>query len=495
MKFLKLISAILLLLLLQCCYKEEIIYNTEADSNLELPSLLRINGKECCYDHIEKNLRYPINADSINNFSPLIEFQNQSTVYFNDNTLQNGSINHLGKIENNKAYQVRIETQNGVQHLSLTFTCLPIVQIITPNTIRDEPKTLARIVVNYTEEDKVSDSFLTGIEYRGQTSQSYQKKSYGFSLKGSMNLNNEVSNSFFDMKKNNDWILDAMWTDKARLRNKTSFELWNKMDVNHRGIDAEFVELFINNEHQGLYCLGEKINAEFLNVSNPNAVIYKAVDWAGGATQFENCNTYPPINDYWDGWEQKYPDPGIMINWNPLNELRKLVINGGDEKFTSQIESLIKANNFIDYYIFLNVISAIDNTGKNTFLVKENMQNEFSIIPWDLDGTWGLLWDGTYAGYSSVLSNNLFDRLFKTNPHDFRVKVKHRWHFLRDDIFSNTNLKRLFLKNFTQINRSGIIVIENKKWDANIDIEKEKEYLTDWMDQRLIFLDNYFKNL
>jgi len=53
----------------------------------------------------------------------------------------------------------------------------------------------------------------------------------------------------------------------------------------------------------------------------------------------------------------------------------------------------------------------------------------------------------------------------------------------------------LFLKNFTQINRSGIIVIENKKWDANIDIEKEKEYLTDWMDQRLIFLDNYFKNL
>ncbi len=56
------------------------------------------------------------------------------------------------------------------------------------------------------------------------------------------------------------------------------FELWKKNSGNkHYGIKAEFVELYINNEHQGLYCLNEKINAEFLNLNNTHAVLYKFV--------------------------------------------------------------------------------------------------------------------------------------------------------------------------------------------------------------------------
>ena len=53
----------------------------------------------------------------------------------------------------------------------------------------------------------------------------------------------------------------------------------------------------------------------------------------------------------------------------------------------------------------------------------------------------------------------------------------------------------MYIDNFNIIITSGIIDIENKKWESNIDINSEQEYLIDWIENRLIFLDNYFDNL
>lgn len=475
------------------CNKEEVVFNAEANRYLELPTILKINGKKCCYDYIEKSLRYPIAVDAVNNFSPFIEFQEYSTVYFEGEILTNNNINNLGKIEINKEYSVRIETPKEIQVFSLTFTNIPIAQIITPNKVFDEPKTIAKIIVNYPGDNKNTDEYFIGLEYRGATSQSYEKKSYGFSLKASIDLNDDISGSFFDLKNNNDWILDAMWIDKARLRNKISFELWKKFDGDrHYGISANHVELYLNNEHKGLYCLSDNINAEFLNLNNKQAVLYKATAWEDGSTRFETYTNDLPLNYYWDGWEQKHPDPRIFINWQPLDEIRNLVVNENDVSFSSQIESLIDLNNLVDYYIFLNIVSAMDNTGKNTFLVKEGA-GRFYIVPWDIDGSWGLFWDGTYTSYTSSLSNNLFDRLITTNTENFRYRLKQRWAYLRGNILSNTELENMFTNNF--IKNSDIIDIENKKWGSNIDINSEQDYLIDWTINRVNFLDNYFDNL
>lgn len=485
-----------ILIVFQSCYKEKVIYNAESNHDLELPTILRINDKESVYDYTENSLRFPINSDVLNDFSPFITFQEYSTVYFEGEELVNNSINHFGTIEINKEYDVNVVTNGETENLLLTFTNLPIVQIITTNKIFNEPKTLAKIIVNYTEINKKSDTYFIGLEYRGASSQAYQKKSFGFSLKGSTRYEDDLSSSLFDMQKNNDWILDAMWIDKARLRNKTSFELWDKFDGdNHHGIASEFVELYINNEHQGLYCLNENMNAESLNLNNPNSVLYKAIAWEDGATRFETYSDNSPINYYWDGWEQKHPDPSVEINWSPLNQLRHLVVNGNNEVFTSEIDSFIDVNNFIDYYILLNTTSALDNTGKNLFLVKENFQDKFRVIPWDLDGSWGMFWNGTQLSHTSVLSNSLFDRLLETNAVDFKNKLKQRWISLRGNVLSNTELTQMFTDQFMLINTSEIIDIENRKWGSNIDLNSEKQYLIDWMENRLTFLDNYFYNL
>lgn len=97
-----------ILIVFQSCYKENIIYNAESNHDLELPTILRINDKECVYNYTDNRLRFPINNDIINDFSPFIKFQEYSTVYFEGEELINNSINHCGTIEINKEYSIII---------------------------------------------------------------------------------------------------------------------------------------------------------------------------------------------------------------------------------------------------------------------------------------------------------------------------------------------------------------------------------------------------
>ena len=187
--------------------------------------------------------------------------------------------------------------------------------------------------------------------------------------------------------------------------------------------------------------------------------------------------------------------PKIKINWNPLKRLRLLVVNGSNSAFTSNIISIMNIDNLVDYYIFMNLVSASDNRGKNTFLIKKNNLAKFNIIPWDIDGSWGLSWYGTHIGYTSILSNNLYDRLMETNTNSFKTQLKQRWSYLRGDILSSAELGQLFNNNFSKINNSKIIDIENEKWGSNIDIYSEQQYLINWIENRVAFLDDYFDNL
>jgi len=488
---------ILLLTFLQACYKEVVVFDMEPNSNFELPTILKLNGKDCVFDYKQKTLRYAIPIDSIFNYSPFVEIQDNSVVKFDSIRICNNQINDLGTVLINKEYLVSICTNEIKKQFSLIFTNLPIVQVITPNEIYDEPKMLARLVINYPAVTKGSFNSLVGIEIRGASCQHYRKKSYGLNLLNSMDLDDKVSIPLFDMRSNESWILDAMYIDAARLRNKVSFELWNDMKAAdaHKGIKSEFVELYINNIHQGLYCFNENINAELLQLSGSDGLLYKAVAWADGATQFENCSSEMSNNEYWDGWEQKHPSPKDFLNWYPLKELRDFVVNSSDDEFIEEVNNHIDIESFMDYYIFLNLISAMDNTGKNIFITRRDQSSPFSIIPWDMDGAWGISWDGSKSGYTSILSNNIFNRLMDTNPDKYVTKLKNRWSYLRSNNFSTQNLKFAFSTNFNSLNKTDIIEIENSIWNTSIDITEEKEYIESWVNKRLEFLDNYYDGL
>ena len=487
-KILFLMSLSLLLFSLESCYKEEVIFNVDPNNSLELPLILRINNQDCAFDYTRNTLRYPIEKDSMINFEAFIEFQDYSEVFFNNQSLKNNWINNLGEIRVNKQYEIKIITNNTVKVLKLIFTNLPIVQLITPSRIYDEPKSLARFVINYPNQSTTS-SYI-GIEQRGGwATLQLPKKSYSLSFLNSTFLDDKRSYSVFDLEQNTDWMLDGMYTDNTRLRNKIASNIWKAIPgEKHYAISPNFVELYINNEHQGLYCLSENINAELLSLSNEDALLYKAIGWTGPPC-FETSSDALPSIERWDGWVQKYPKPNQKINWEPLADLRNLIVESGDEDFISQIDLFIDIDNFIDYYLFLNLICGRDNLNKNIFLTKQSLQELLTIIPWDFDGAFKA------ATTQPIVNNKLYKRLAGLDPNNFNQRLKDRWSFLRNNTFQASSLLAIIESSFNKIQKSNIIQIENEKWGTTINIQTEQENLMLWIVGRLNDMDNYYQDL
>ena len=486
--------SICLVLFFESCYKEAILFDGEPNNVLELPLILKINNKNCAFDSKSNTLRYAIEYDFIADFEALIEFQNHSKIYFKDSLLINNSINDLGSIEINKNYTIYIITDEVENEINLQFTNLPIIQIITHNTIIDEPKTLARLLINYPSlTEDVVESYI-GIEHKGYSSQWHEKKSFLFSFLNSQYIHDNVAKSIFNLPENSEWWLDAMFIDHARLRNKTCFEIWQQIEGGRNyGIHSNFVELFINSEHQGVYCLNEQMNNQLLNMIFDDALLYKAVAWDG--TTFTVYEETMSTNKYWNNWEQKFPNPEDKINWEPLMYLTNVVVNYEDDAFILEINELINIENFIDYYIFINMVSAADNTGKNTFLGRKSQEEPLFIVPWDLDASFGRFWNGSMLGYTDIHSNSLYDRLLELDPNNFKNKLKNRWLELRVNILSPDNLMDLFETNFNQLQKSNILDIENTKWGLHTNLTEEQEYINSWINNRINFLDTYYQEL
>ncbi|MCS3198387.1 CotH kinase family protein [Bacteroides thetaiotaomicron] len=96
-------------------------------------------------------------------------------------------------------------------------------------------------------------------------------------------------------------------------------------------------------------------------------------------------------------FESDYPDEVGEIEFKYLSDLIQFFAVASKEEFAAQYEERLDISSLIDYFIFINLLSAYDNTGRNVFWgiynVNLTLLPKFIIQPWDLDGTLGRTWD------------------------------------------------------------------------------------------------------
>ena len=125
-------------------------------------------------------------------------------------------------------------------------------------------------------------SFKAKVRHRGATAAGFKKKSYAVKLVDE--TGQKLDTSFMGMRSDNYWILDAMAIDKARMRNRVAMDLWldfsakpyyaNTEPKMCNGYRGKFVEVFVNNEYNGLYCLMERIDRKQLKLKKYKTDIY-----------------------------------------------------------------------------------------------------------------------------------------------------------------------------------------------------------------------------
>jgi hypothetical protein len=298
------------------------------------------------------------------------------------------------------------------------------------------------------------------------------------------------------MNSNDSWILDAMYLDESKVRNKTCFDIWrslNDSQMKHRNIEGHFVELFINHQSIGLYCFAEKFTSTKLNTTT-ESVFYKGSDNKPN-TQFEVLPKGNPNKGHWGDWLQEIPDAKQKITWDSFEELLELAVKKEDIVFMNQIHKELDLDIAIDYYLFINLINGYDNMGKNWMFYQEKKTDLYTIVPWDLDATWGRAHDANKVDYTWTISNHLFDRLITLNPQNFKQRLKQRWTILRSQKFSAAVLIATFKSNFDVIRVSNVEEVERRCWNSSLDLDKEEAYITQWLQNRLSFVDNHIQNL
>jgi len=407
------------------------------------------------------------------------------------------------ELESGEQYLVDFNSQTYL----LYFSELALININTTETIVDEPKVLANFLFTDISEEPAITSYC-GIELRGGVSQSYPKKSYDIEL-WSDELGEDTNKiPLLNMRDDDDWLLLAMYNEPLRLRTSINHKLWreihspyylNEEEDAMSGVKTKYVEIAINNEYKGLYLLSEQVDKKQLKLKKYNGEIrgelYKGVSW-GSANMFSSLPSYDNDEILWGGFQYKYPKPDDIIDWSNIYNFVDFVINSTDNNFENNFESKFSIDNAIDYFIFLNLLRATDNRGKNIYLAKYKTNEPYFYVPWDLDGTYGVIWNGNQENiFDDILSNGMYDKLLNSNVSLFNQNASNRWLELRNsNLISNVSFTAKIDQVFNFLSSNGNYEREILKWgDSSIDFSN-LDYTYEWIANRLDFLDVYFSS-
>lgn len=360
---------------------------------------------------------------------------------------------------------------------------------------------------------------LMTIRHRGASSLRYDKASYAVKLCDS--TGSKVEYKLLGMRKSHYWILDAMATDKARMRNRVAMDLWlefsrkpwyyDKEPKLVNGYRGKMVEVYVNDSAQGIYCLMERVDRKQLKIQKYDDVLgvqgalYKNTSYTLLSRYWQDYrNPMPDTTAHsgvWDGFEQKEPDweDGEPICWKPLerhiNAIRKTT---NATRFTDTIVTHLDIPVFVDYVLFTQLLSARDNVGKNLYLSFYNVDSlKVLYTPWDLDHSWGRQYNSSEEDVDAKMSwesNYLYIRM--RDLFHLEDTLSNRYAELRDNYFSIEYIDSLFATYFDLYARTGMDTVEQKIWSGHngieFDIPSEQQYIHNWVEQRMEYLDSVY---
>lgn len=355
---------------------------------------LQINGIEAAWEQEEKRYYIPKNMEEEywkGTLSATAKGLSVSVAWLFDDAF----FDMRQAIADEHMFQCLVYDDNNYKLVSVLFTGLPVMQITGEMGEQGTRVALFDPVQNVQGSYQVDES-LAYYNIRGNASKRFEKLGYRLELfyeDGSEG--NDLS--FLGMRTDNDWQLKAMYSDRSKLRDKLSIDLWNQIadktaTAADNGCHMEYLELIINGEYRGLYGLVEPTDYKSLELNKERDLIYKVAsdEW--------------PDNDLFDKSEamESFSCAGVNIrqsskNYSPgLWEPFRTFWNHGYEMDSKEdlktLYTLIDRQNFINYDLYYNAISGMDNRFKNIiYSTTVEADGTYTIrrIPWDQNYSWG----------------------------------------------------------------------------------------------------------
>ncbi len=489
---------------------EEIWSGKTRVERFEFGSLM-CNGVPLPVDYIEKTFYVPVNMES--DEWETLEFTSgnpELSLLFSEDFTQYDKKQLIAEGRDIE-FLVYNDTEFSTYHL--VFTGLPVIDISTAEGIDTGTEISGNAVFYGTD---FSAQGIQASDYhghvRGNTSTLYPKKGYKLNLTKQKEDGNVEQNklSLFDLRKDDDWILYAIYNDESKLRVKLCIDLWNELGAKRvspgstYNSNFTYVELIVDESYYGMYALMEPIDAKQLKLGSDDYLYKRKGQNILSPEAFRQAKN--PEEEVL-GFEIK---AGTLTKdaWLPMAEFSR-VVTASDEEFAKTIGDLIDEDNAMRLWLYIQVITGVDQVYKNAFYTakKEGDSYRFYFAPWDMDLTWGNISGNAeplYTEFHEELKQTSLDwepgnRLVRLNVNGAAEKMQKLYGELRRTCLSDEAMEERISGLNHIVRDSGAYERDRIRWpegayadDCRIVLNYAKERL-EYLDTALYHLEEYME--
>lgn len=456
------------------------------------------------------------------NWTATVEIDSTWTnVTINGTTVMNGWRYRFANIKGGKKYPFTATTDTATLSGNITFTWLPVIELY--GDINSE---YSEGTVSINGPDSTAkDDMRAKLKWRGHYSNLDGKHKRNYSIKFLDKDGEKKNRSFFGLRKDNHWKLDAGQADRLRIRNRVATELWLDMSTKpwYQDIEPELIngsrgrttELFLNGEYRGIYGLIEPVDRKQLKLIKHDTIdnvfhgqLWFSWQWCRTATM-SNPIAYDNSKDMWDGIELDYPEFEDVhpTDWstlaNAITFVKRMDNVDNWATLTDSIGYYFDLPVMLDYFIFIISLQALGNESINIYYsTYDKAQNcPLTMTAWDLDNTVG---SKHFADWSANLysptrpldwiSNLAFNDLFYNTK--YRKTMIDRYWQLRRTWLNTENLVARYQSAVDELEQCGASAREEDLWSGDsdingrtLDISDEMTYVANWIRKRMAYLD------
>lgn len=417
-------------------------------------------------------------------------------------------------------FRALLATDDGNLEFNVILTGLPAMCIHKTDSeeiVRKENHTgLISLIPRLGEEDEAGmPESHCDFHVRGNVASFYKKKPYKISL---LDANGQKQKkSLLDLRSDDDWILNPLYSDQTRVREATAYALWDQVTaLSGSPVPSSrisYIELFLDDSYEGIYGLMEPVDKKQLSLTRGD-ILYKIDKW-----DYE----YPYVDLYEEMEKNKetsiLTDLGVncveiryplnwdsTATWKPMQVFHEFCFVNGDSTTLSAAGLHTDLENTVDLSLFCALTHSMDCSWKNTFLIcrrRSAREYDLSRTIWDLNYVFGdvFIYDpkNRYSYFDTFTAevyepgeDSTFDfEAFLAEDPSLWNRLCDKWKTWREGGISADLICGTAESNMRTLKESGAIEREMKRWPQSDAPEEALEKMENWIGRRFDFLDSY----
>ncbi len=358
---------------------------------------------------------------------------------------------------------------------------------------------------------------LTTGTLRGNTSLTYEKKSLRLKLKQRDGDQIKKKNvSLLGMRKDDDWILNSLYADNTRLRDKLCMDLWKEVGAKSNalgismGVRGEYAEVVVDHGYAGLYLLSYPVDAKLLHMDSISEQLRDGIGVREAERIYKKKYSAPLLSEYFVGDlpDVNMPDyrGGYLLKgdtilnneeeWAPLHELAGLM-EESDEAFSEGVVKLCDQQSVMENWLFYQAAGAYDNENKNHYFITRHTADGLKgfFIPWDMNISFGCVYtENEYyckESTEALQTEVLFEpgsRMFHLDAKGSATLAKKTWKRWRADVFRTDALMDRIDRLQQCLTSSGALFREQQRWPMG-NASDDLGFMKSFTKKRLQWLD------